>query len=354
MKNSALLFVFIFIYALTITSCEKSLMDGDATYNPKENFEYLWKQVDEKYSYFELKGIDWDEIYTEYEPQVTANMSNEAFFNLMFEMLGTLRDGHVNLQSPFNISRYNISYDAPENFNYRLLEDYYLEPGELNHFGVEEHSYITSPLQHQIFPINNKTIGYIYYSSFSYPVSDYDMDYVLSRMHNTDGLIIDVRNNGGGAPSNIFQILKRFTNEKRLIYVSKLKNGPGHEDFGEEEKIYLEPGGNVKYFKPVVLLTNRNCYSATSFFSAAAKALPNITQIGDTTGGGAGAPHGGQMPNGWYYRFSVTRSAYPTSNGYFDFEVGVPPDIAVNMDSAEEDEGIDSIIEAAIEFIMAK
>ncbi|PLX18844.1 MAG: peptidase S41, partial [Salinivirgaceae bacterium] len=101
-----------------------------------------------------------------------------------------------------------------------------------------------------------------------------------------------------------------------------------------------------------VILTNRNCYSATSFFAAAAKALPNVTQIGDTTGGGAGAPHGGQMPNGWYYRFSVTRSAYPSSEGLIDFEVGVAPDIAVNMDPIEEDQGIDSILETAIEFLI--
>lgn len=346
--------LFILILTLLFISCEKAFMDGDANYNNRENFEYLWKQIDEKYSYFELKNINWDEIYSIYEPQITSDISKEAFFNLMFEMLGTLRDGHVNLQSSFNVSRYNISYDAPENFNYRLLEDYYLEPGELNHFGITENSYITGPLRHQIFPINDKSIGYIYYQSFAYQVSDYDIDYTLNRMHGTDALIIDVRNNGGGAPTNIFQILKRFTEEKRLIYVSKLKDGPGHEDFGEVENIYLQPGGQAKYTKPVVILTNRNCFSATSFFAAAAKALPNATQIGDTTGGGAGAPHGGQMPNGWYYRFSVTRSAYPSSEGLIDFEVGVAPDIAVNMDPSDEDQGIDSIIEAAIDYILAQ
>jgi hypothetical protein len=333
-------------------SCEKAFMDGEANYDPKENFEYLWKQIDEKYSYFELKNIDWNEVYTVYEPQVTSDLSNEAFFNLMFEMLSTLRDGHVNLQSPFNISRYNISYDAPENINYRLLEDYYLEPGELNRYGVSENSYITGPLRTQIFPVNDKSIGYIYYGSFSKIVSDYDIDYTLNRMQHTDGLIIDVRNNGGGAPINIFQILKRLTREQRLIYVSKIKNGPGHEDFDEPESIYLEPGGNIKYTKPIVLLTNRNCYSATSFFAAAAKAFPNITQIGDTTGGGAGAPHGGQMPNGWYYRFSVTRSAYPSSEGLIDFEKGVAPEITVNMNPLDEDQGIDSIIEAAFDFLL--
>jgi len=29
--------------------------------------------------------------------------------------------------------------------------------------------------------------------------------------------------------------------------------------------------------------------------------------IGDTTGGGWGLPNGGQLPNGWTYRLSITK-----------------------------------------------
>lgn len=337
---------------ILLSGCEKSFMDGEPNYSPRENFEYLWKQVDEKYSYFDVKNVDWDEIYTEYSAQVTNDMPNEIFFNLMFEMLGELRDGHVNLRSSFNLSRYNISYDAPENFNWRLIEDYYLEPNELNLFDVPEHSYITGPFRHQIFPVNDSYIGYIHYASFAASISEYDIDYTLSRMRGTDGLIIDVRQNGGGAPSNIFQIINRLTEDKHYIYGTVIKDGPAHDDFGELMKVYNDPGGNLKYLNPVVILTNRNCYSATTFFAAALKAYPNVAQVGDTTGGGAGAPHGGQMPNGWYYRFSVTRSGYPSGDTLYDFETGVPPDFYVNMNPQDEENGHDTMIDTAITLLV--
>jgi hypothetical protein len=43
------------------------------------------------------------------------------------------------------------------------------------------------------------------------------------------------------------------------------------------------------------------------------------------TGGGLGLPNGGQLPNGWTYRFSVTQTLDLQLNN--SFEEGVPPDI---------------------------
>lgn len=342
----------IFIAALTFTACEKALMEGNADYSPKSNLDYLWKQADEKYSYFDVKNINWDSVYNIYAPMINSEMSEKALFNILYEMLCVLKDGHVNLVSSFNVSRYDISHHAPENFNWRLIKDYYLEPGPLNHFNVNEHYYTTGVLRHQVFHIDSAIIGYIYYGSFNNPISNYDIEYTLGRMRYTNGLIIDVRNNGGGNPSNIFQIVNRLTTQKRYIYGSKIKTGKGHNDFDEVMKVYSNPEGNYPYTKPVVILTNRNCYSATSFFAAACKSYPQITQIGDTTGGGAGAPHGGQLPNGWYYRFSVTRSGYPLGDTLYDFETGVPPDIQVDMQPNDENAGHDNIIDQAIEFLL--
>ncbi|MDA3867829.1 MAG: S41 family peptidase [Salinivirgaceae bacterium] len=344
--------VVLFFSLIAFYSCENALMEGEPSQDPVENFDYLWQQVNEKYSYFDVKNVNWDVVYNNYRPLVNDQLSEQQLFNIMFDMLSTLKDGHVNIVSPFNVSRYHISHNAPENFNRRLLYDYYLRPGELNHFNVREHYYTTGSLIHQVFEVDEHRIGYIHYSSFSNTISDYAIDYTLARMHTTNGLIIDVRNNGGGAPSNIFKIINRLTDRKLHIYSSRLKDGPGHNDFGEVMKVYSEPEGDIKYLKPIILITNRNCYSATSFFAAAAKAYPNITHIGDTTGGGAGAPHGGQMPNGWYYRFSVTQSAYPENGTLHDFELGVPPDIHVDMAIEDELEGHDSMLDLAIVLLL--
>ncbi len=77
-------------------------------------------------------------------------------------------------------------------------------------------------------------------------------------------------------------------------------------------------------------------------------ALDNFTLIGDTTGGGLGAPNGGQLPNGWTYRFSVSQTIASDGGNY---ENGVPPDIQIDLDPNEALNGIDTILERAITFI---
>jgi len=329
----------IIIVIFSLTSCEKVLMEKEPSANAITTFENLWQTADEKYSFFEYKGIDWSEVYDEYKPRIYADMNDEHLFMILGSMLNELKDGHVNLIASFDISRYPITYNSPENFNFRLLKD--------NYIGWEYS--MTGSLINTVFVREDKLIGYIYYGSFSNIVQSADIDYVISRLWNTNGIILDMRSNGGGAVNNIYRIGSRFADQKRFIYSSKMKNGPGHEDFGEVANVDMEPGGSRQYTKKVVLLTNRGCFSATSFFTLAMKAFPHVIQVGDTTGGGLGAPAGFELPNGWGYRFSVSRTLSPHGQ---NFENGVPPDFTVWMDSQHEFDGIDDIMEKAIELIV--
>lgn len=56
-----------------------------------------------------------------------------------------------------------------------------------------------------------------------------------------------------------------------------------------------------------MVLIDRYSYSASTFFSVITKAFDQIKLVGDYTGGGGGIPNGGQLPNGWFYRFSVSQ-----------------------------------------------
>ena len=66
-----------------------------------------------------------------------------------------------------------------------------------------------------------------------------------------------------------------------------------------------------------------------------------------TTGGGGGMPNGGQLPNGWTYRFSISQLLDLDGNNYA--EDGVPPDILVSFDWTDLTK--DEIIERAIQEI---
>ncbi|QCW99313.1 S41 family peptidase [Aggregatimonas sangjinii] len=313
----------LFILVLTIVpflvSCETALFEEDlATTDANANFEYLWNECNEKYSYFELKGIDWDAVKTEYSAMLFEDMTQDSLFNVLGGMLTELRDDHTNLISNFNISFFGTQYLGQDNYYGRLIEDNYLA----------QSFYISGPFAHDF--LDDGQIGYVRFASFPGTVDDTNLDFVLDRYKDTKGLILDLRENGGGAVSDIFKILSRFVEEKTLTHYSRIKNGPGRNDFSEAEPVYVSPSNGIRYTNKVIMLIDRGTYSAGSFTALATKALPNIVLIGDTTGGGLGLPNGGQLPNGWTYRFSITQAL--TLDKRPDFEDGVPPDIEVLFD----------------------
>lgn len=327
MKNILLLFAIIF----TLSSCEKLIFNEDkASSDPMTNFNYLWNEVDKKYSYFELKHINWDSIKTVYQSKITSDMSEEQLFVVLADMMKELRDDHTNLYSPFNKSKYNVALHNKPNFNQRTIDEMF------------PNIRTTGSFENDLVPGSN--IAYIRYSSFMDPITNEDLDNILNYYKDTKGMILDLRANGGGATAYIPIILERFTSEKRLVGYMKTRNGPNHDDFSDPENFYIGTHDGVKYNKPLVVLIDRGSFSATTMFSVAAKALPNITLIGDTTGGGGGAPNGGQMPNGWIYRFSVSQLLDLNMKNYA--ENGVPPTIVVDFDWS--DLSRDKIIERAV------
>ena len=156
-----------------------------------------------------------------------------------------------------------------------------------------------------------------------------------------------MRENGGGSVTNVFTLLSYFINSEQVVARSRIKDGPGKEEFSPLEDIVIQPHPTINYKGQVVVLVDRGSYSATSYFSLATKALSNITLIGDITGGGLGAPNGGQLPNGWTYRFSITQTLDLEGTNY---ENGVPPDIEAFFD--QENRTRDEVIERAIEEIL--
>ncbi len=327
---------------IAFLGCEEAFIREEYQDNAVDVFNSLWTEVDENYASFDVRGIDWDAVYAQNRPRVEDGMRNDSLFNVLADMLFVLQDGHVNLQAGFDLSRnWEWYLDFPQNFDYRLVERNYLE---------EDHQ-ISGPFRHQMID----SIGYVYYRSFENTVSESVFDYVLrrysSRVENGDttivkGLIIDVRDNGGGSLSNVEEMVSRFTDEKKLVHYWQYKDGPGHNDFTERIPKYVEPKGDFQYQAPVIVLANRSCYSATNFFVQMMKSLGrNIIVMGDRTGGGGGLPVNRELPNGWTYRFSSTVT---TTVAGENIELGVDPDERVDMTEEDRQEGRDTIIEAAL------
>ncbi len=319
-------------YLLLITfllGCEDATMNFSN--NPRGNFEALWTIMDRNYCFFEYKNIDWDDVYNRYSPRVTQDMDNDGLFKLMGEMLSELKDGHVNLIASHDITRYwQWQENFPANFD-AVVQKQYLG----NDYSI------ASGMRYKILEDN---IGYIYYGSFSNDVGEGNLTQVLNRMAVCDGIIFDVRNNGGGSLTNVERITARFFNERTHVGYISHKIGPGHNDFSSLHPKYAETSNRVRYQKPVVVLANRGCYSATNEFVSVMKYAPNVTVVGDKTGGGSGLPFSSELPNGWSVRFSAS----PMFNAEKEhIEFGVEPHIYVDMLQTDADKKKDTIIEKA-------
>jgi len=322
----------------TFSACENIFFEQDyASSDPFVNFDYLWHEVDKKYSYFDLKDIDWDEIRNRYRALLTEEMSEEELFNVMASMMNELRDDHSNLISPFNISRYNLPLQERKNFLARTVEEFYLPNGN-----------ITGPFFHDF--LAGGTVGYVRYGSFMNNIDSRSMDHVLTRYRNTQGLILDLRENRGGSITNIPILLERFTPERIHAANAITRNGPMRNNFGPPEPFIIGAHDGVRYLNPVVVLIDRGSYSASTFFALLTKKNPNLILMGDTTGGGGGLPNGGQLPNGWTYRFSVSQLLDLNGNNYA--EQGVPPDIFAEFDWTDLTR--DEILERALEELLQR
>lgn len=327
--------------ALCLPSCH-SVEEWDN--NGRGNFDALWQIIDEHYCFFEEKGINWDSIYDVYNQRLIDEakdnkLSTVSFYGICADMLDELKDGHVNLVTPFATSYYKKWWsDYPQNFNERLVEQYYM------HFrGLKR-----SGLTYGLF-VEPDTIGYMRYDAFS-SMGEVTLDWALSLLQSSKGLIIDVRDNGGGTISTVETFVRRFIDKRICAGYIQHKTGPGHNDFSEPYAYYYDPTDRVRYDKPIVILTNRSTFSAANNFVSIMRLQPQVTVIGDRTGGGSGMPFSSEIPIGWAVRFSGS-PVYDANMQSTEF--GIDPDIHVDMTPEEMLEGKDAIIDAAIQHLLS-
>lgn len=314
MKNS-----FLLLLLGLCCSCDGLFLEEDRKKNAVDNFQLCWQLLDENYCFFNEKNLNWNEVYSRYSDSIQINTDPVRLFDYLANMLHELKDGHVNLRSDFDLSRnWDWNLDFPKNFDIELLKqekylgkDYRIAGG-----------FYTDLIQ---------DIPYFYFPSFQSSINTGSLDLYLEAYNQRDvpGLILDLRNNGGGLISNIKKIANRFVSKKTLVGYRRFKAGKGHQDFSQKFPQYLTPTGQNGFSqKPVYVLTNRSVYSAANELAAILSLLPNVRLIGDQTGGGGGMPVSNQLYNGWSLRYSAHQYLLPDGS---QIELGVQPDIPVNI-----------------------
>ncbi len=315
------------------------------------NVEALWQLIDEHYCFLTYKkrtlGVDWKEVRGRYVFARLDTMNAYNLFDHCAAMLSELKDGHVNLYSTADVGRnWSWKEDYPKNLDVEVREAYlgtkYKIAGGLK-YTILERSRVTEEGK-----TVKDSVGYVVYESFSSAVSHSGINEVFYHFIDCKGIILDIRGNGGGNLDYCDILSSHFFEKKTHVGYMSHKTGKGWDDFSSPEPEYITPPAYILWLRPVVVLTNRSCYSAANTFVRNMKRAPYVIVAGDRTGGGGGMPFNAELPCGWGVRFS----ACPEYDAHGDVvEHGIDPDVVCSLDTEKAKDGVDTMIETALSLI---
>ncbi|HEX6964398.1 MAG TPA: S41 family peptidase [Gemmatimonadaceae bacterium] len=317
-----------------LVACAHWVVGPDPSTSSTAIFDNLWSDFDAHYSFFELKGIDWDSLRTVYRPLAEHASDDAELFETLAGMLAELHDVHVSLTGPDESYHWNPPY--PDLFDSTIAFTGYVIDAR------------RSPSGHLHYGrcLIDSTVGFIAIPSFTDVGWSGEIDDVLDSLRDVRALIIDVRGNGGGDTQNAIDIASRFADRERTFASVRYRNGPRHSDFTGNIAENIAPGGARRFTGPVVVLTDRQVFSAAEEFVLAMHALPTVTTLGDTTGGGSGNPLVRELPNGWTYQISQWIEYTPDGKTFEG--VGLPPDTAIPIFPEDRNRGIDRQLRGAV------
>ena len=291
----------------------------------------MWTTFDRNYSYFDYKRIDWNALKAEFAPRV-AGVTETQLVMLVQEMLGRLHDQHVVLTNGSTTRR---TYEPDYSFNWdSSVWQQYLARGNAQVRGGAVSAVFNG-------------IPYIAVPSWTASrISVSDLDTFLDAFRDRPALILDVRMNAGGNDQPAFDFAGRFATSTTTAGFVQFRNGPGHSDFTPRQARTFSPRGSFQFTRPVLLLIGRFCASSNESFIAAMQQLPQVTLVGDTTGGATANPQTFMLGGGWSY--SVSRWIEYTASGQVIEDQGIAPSIAVPASAGDFQSGRDPVLDFAI------
>jgi carboxyl-terminal processing protease len=353
----------VFLISSVIGACGDSLLDVEFENDPVGNFDALWTEFSRYYALFEVRNVDWDSLYTVYRPLVNENTTDAELYYAMTGLLSHLGDRHVSLIAsgfPEFVSgddeqRLLFSDSDPDNlmsdisamFNNALYG--YCDRNYVNSRKYGLSSYFAAYGTIDIAYTELK-VGYAVVNTFSISKdpSDY-FDAMTKDFRDNDGVIVDLRVNGGGSLYVARTLINCFADTRRAYAVERYRDGGGRNEFTAPISLFLQPTDNSLKAVPLVVLTSRFTASASELFTLGATTLPLAAVVGDTTAGLFGTVIRKVLPNGWEFTLSPNLVTAADGTCYEGF--GLPPEIRVLAKRADIDAGRDAVIDAAIEIL---
>jgi hypothetical protein len=173
----------------------------------------------------------------------------------------------------------------------------------------------------ELLPSN---IGYLELSAFPFPEMTADKyAAAMDKLADTDAMIIDLRDNGGGVPTSVALLVSYFVDQRTQL------NGIWFRDTGVTHQLWTEDklaGKRYGAQRKVVILVGPETRSAAEDFAYTMQALKRATLIGARTWGGAHPTFRYRLGDHFVGRIPNARTISAITNSNWE-GVGVIPDI---------------------------
>jgi len=367
-------------------------------------FRDMTKVVDQVYVYPDFNGKDWKAIKEKYRSKLNAGLDTEAFYQEMQAMIFELGDDHSNYLSPLEVEADNaelkgeskyvgVGIDGISDFDKQSVVVISTFPGSsAEHAGLQSHDSIIlvdglpitkdlgnrlrgpecsvvlvkvqSPgetprdvmlMRYQVdgsVPIDARLasttdgskIGYIFIPSFFDETLPPQIKDALNQFGQLDGLILDLRLNGGGSSTVTYPILEYFTHGKLGEFVSRTKS--------RKLEIKANPIQNSQTV-PLIILVGQDTVSFGEIFSGIMQDSGRAKVVGETTLGNVEVLNGFDFEDGSLIWIAAERFHSAFSDADWE-QTGIIPDVQASAPWGTFYFDTDPSIKAAVELLEHK
>lgn len=343
-------------------------------FNPLATFNLFWETYQTHFAFNRFNRVDWVNDYQAYSNRISADATPPEVIMLIDEILAELRDGH----SSFVYAQgEDISYDPRGELEQSIYASFY-EQDDID--DVDDYFAIWMQAHHQtratyfepsfatLAPHNGKlqlnmlqgNIAYLNVSDMHSIIGDagledveiaddvaaiHDiMNQMIPTINGSQGLILDLRLNGGGHDHVAMQLFSHFIDTETVIGHKRIKTDDGFTEFFD---IKVKPASGERYLGPIVVLTSEYTASAAEVFSLALLARDKVTFVGENTNGSFSDSLPKTLPNGW--SFALSNEQYQDIKGNDYESIGIPVQHSAPLFAPEKiEQGIDAGIEQGI------
>ncbi|MBU0981802.1 S41 family peptidase [Patescibacteria group bacterium] len=189
---------------------------------------------------------------------------------------------------------------------------------------------------------NGKNIAIVALSQFGDTTTNEFMEALRQiTLENADSMVLDLRLNGGGYLDVSVDLLSEFFTDKEKVVIVKRRNT-------ENEFLYTKGNGRLTDI-PLVVLIDEGSASASEIVAGAIQDYERGVIIGETSFGKGSVQELATLKDGSSLRLTVAKWYTPLDRGID--EIGITPDIQVDMEYKDIDTEDDIQLQSALDYL---